>query len=266
MGTDRMTIEAGGEFFALDAGRAVIWPRRGTVIVSDLHLGKSEALAAEGVPMPAGVLEHDLERLGLLVRGSGAGRVLVIGDLLHARSGLVPGMIERVARWREWLGVRWELVPGNHDRGIERVAGAWSLEIRPPGLVEDGIGFMHDPAEAGALLAAGARFVWCGHVHPAVRIRGNGDALRLACFHVAGQVGVLPAFSRFTGGVSPKSIDPGDGVYAIAQGRVIDVSGMVSVPRARPGAGRATREEPGPAPRVRPLGGPGHGRGTRRGC
>ncbi len=208
--------------------------------MSDLHLGKCETLAAAGLPVPPGVIEHDLGRLELLLRRTGAQRILVIGDLLHAPAGLAEPMIEQVGSWRRRTGVAWELIPGNHDRRVDRVASEWGLLVRGNEWMEQGIGFGHDPAEAHCSAGlAGASGIWTGHVHPAVRLRGNGDRVLLPCFCFTGRVCVLPAFSMFTGGVAIDHHDPEVRAYAIAEGSVLDVRAMfpprgMNLPAAAP--------------------------------
>ena len=62
-------------------------------------------------------------------------------------------------------------------------------------------------------------YVLGGHVHPVVNVTGAADHLRLPCFHFTARVGVLPAFTEFSGG---RAIDRAGGrTYAIAEGEVI---------------------------------------------
>jgi uncharacterized protein len=59
------------------------------------------------------------------------------------------------------------------------------------------------------------------------RLRGRGkQSLKLPCFWFQGRVGVLPAFSSFTGGAT---IYPGvdDRVFAVTGEQVVDVSAIV---------------------------------------
>lgn len=183
------------------------------------------------MPIPPGVLASDLSRLESAVTACKAERLLILGDLLHAPIGLTEGMIDQVATWQRSLGVPWEIVPGNHDRKLELVQDAWSLKVHRSVLLENGVGFTHDPADAqGSPQLAACAFVWSGHVHPVVRIRGFGDSLRLPAYIVAGRLGILPAFSRFTRG-GPVHLDGGDAkAFAIAEGAVIDVQRMFSAP------------------------------------
>nr|WP_223755747.1 hypothetical protein [Myxococcus sp. RHSTA-1-4] len=86
----------------------------------------------------------------------------------------------------------------------------------PTHLDEGPFRFAHHPEPAPG------RYVWAGHLHPTVRLSGGGDRLRLPCFHVGRGVGVLPAFSAFTGG-HDVSRRPGERVFAIADPAVVEV-------------------------------------------
>ncbi|MCA9287472.1 MAG: ligase-associated DNA damage response endonuclease PdeM [Phycisphaerales bacterium] len=215
-------IEAGGERLWLMPERAVWWARCETLIVADFHLGKSQALRAGGSAVPAGVLDESLVRLGGAIARTGATRVLVVGDLLHAGVGLTPDLIDRVAAWRRKFPGRVVVVPGNHDRSLASVADAWGLEIAGDRLVEGPFAFVHDPATCeGVEAGPGVRFTWCGHVHPGVWIRGGGDALKLACFAIGPRLGLLPAFTRFAAGGGWSRAD-GWRTIAIAEDRLIE--------------------------------------------
>lgn len=212
-------IAAGGVVHTEFAGEAVqLWPERGlfwatasTLIVADLHWGKSETFHAAGIPIPDGVLEHDLSRLTRMLGATGASRLLVLGDLIHSGEGMTVRMIEAVAAWRERHSVRIELVPGNHDRHAKLLPESWRVEVLAPEVSEGPFVFRHDPdGESGKGLL-------CGHVHPMVRM----GEFRLACFVLGERVGLLPAFSLFTRGrtIHP---EPGDRVFVVAPDRVVE--------------------------------------------
>jgi hypothetical protein len=55
-----------------------------------------------------------------------------------------------------------------------------------------------------------------------VRLSFGADRLRLPCFHLGTAVGILPAFSAFTGGVDMKR-RPGERIFAIADEAVVEV-------------------------------------------
>jgi metallophosphoesterase superfamily enzyme len=165
---------------------------------------------------------------------TGAGRLVVLGDLLHAREGRHPATLAAIAAWRaRHEGVRVELVRGNHDLragdpppelGITCVDGPVVLGglagVHDPADAEDGVG---EPAVTSAGGLAGSRFLVAGHLHPSVVLRGRGrQRLRLPCFVVGPSRALLPAFTWFTGG-GAWAPAPGDRCFAVAEGEVIAV-------------------------------------------
>lgn len=216
-----MRVDVGGIQIELLGARAA--RRDGTLLVADLHLGKSEYLRAAGAPMCDGDAAEQLDRLDRLVAFTGVECVVVLGDLLHAAAGLSERLIESVANWRR--SHRWDMrvVRGNHDCALDSVADAWGIRVLEPGTLDHGLELVHDPAQASRTRA------WvAGHMHPAVRIGGTANAFKLPCFHlVAGQGLILPAFSLFTAGlrVQPHS---GDRLFAATGQRVLEVAGAAA--------------------------------------
>lgn len=211
-------IEAaiGGQRVRLMPSRTAFWMERRTLLVADLHLGKSETFGAAGIPMPAGMLERQLEVLRGAIEQAGATRVVIVGDLLHAPAGLTPGLVEAVAGWRSGIGAEVVVVPGNHDRKLTELAGRWDLTVTDWEWSDGPFTFRHEPPSD----PPPGQYTWCGHLHPAVRLRAGGDSLKLPCFHVGVRRAVLPAFSPFTAG-GPLPRGPGDRLFAIAHDRVV---------------------------------------------
>ncbi|MCL4219804.1 MAG: ligase-associated DNA damage response endonuclease PdeM [Phycisphaerales bacterium] len=213
-----MRVDVGGIQIELLGARAA--RRDGTLLVADLHLGKSESMRAAGAPMCDGDAAEQLDRIDRLVALTGVECVVVLGDLLHAAAGLTERLIESVANWRR--SHRWDMrvVRGNHDCVLDGVAEAWSLRVLQPGTVEDGLELVHDPFEASR-----TRPWVAGHVHPAVRIGGAANSIKLPCFHLVGGLGlILPAFSLFTGGSCVRA-HAADRLFATTGQRVLEVAG-----------------------------------------
>jgi len=197
--------------------RAALW-RGDTLLVADLHLGKSETFHAAGVPVPAGLHSETLARLGGAIRAAAPRRVLILGDLLHAPAGTTPALLASVAAWREEFPLPMQLVVGNHDRRSREATKAWNIEVLGERHLEHRTLFTHEPQNPGDE----ADYAWCGHLHPAVTLHGGRLPTKLACFHLSPRVGVLPAFARMAAG-TVYARDPGDRVFAVAPGRVIEV-------------------------------------------
>lgn len=213
----RYTPVAGSEVVLLPE-RAVWWPGARTLLVADLHLGKCETMRANGAPMPEGILRADLARLASIIARTEAMRVIVLGDLLHAAAGVTPWLIETVQTWREQSAPDVELmvVPGNHDTRLGAVAEAWGLRVTESVRTEGPFAFSHEPREVPGT------FAWAGHIHPLAAIEGRGDSLSFPCFWLGESVGVLPAFSAFTGGVCVRR-DKRSRAFAVVEERVIEV-------------------------------------------
>jgi DNA ligase-associated metallophosphoesterase len=212
-------VVVAGEPLHLLPERAVYWPRARTLIVADLHWGKEETFRASAIPIPVGPVRADLARLDAALGRTAAARLLVLGDLWHARAGMAEPLFEDLRAWRaRHPALAVELVRGNHDRRAGTPPADLRITVRDEPVVESPFEFRHvpDPSTTGYVLA--------GHVHPAVRLRGaGGQCLRLPCFWFAERVGLLPAFGGFTGSaeVSPRG---GVQVFVIADAQVVDVS------------------------------------------
>jgi len=212
-------IGVAGVRVRLLAERAMLWPQGRTLFVADVHLGKAETFRALGVPVPRGPTQASLDRLTALLDAGTVGRLVVLGDLLHARQALAGETMSLLRAWRDrHAGLEVVLVRGNHDQS----AGD------PPARL--GIRLVDEPWRCGPFECRhapgggpGDGYALAGHLHPVVRLRGRADpSLRIPCFRLGRREGVLPAFGDFTGGV-PIARRPGDRVFAIAGAHVVEI-------------------------------------------
>ena len=204
-------VQAGGTRLRLLAQRAVFLPEWRTLLVADAHIGKAVSFRRLGVPVPGGTTGETLARLDAALAATGASHVVFLGDLLHSARGKAAATLAEVAAFRaRHASTEWTLVRGNHDSHAGDPPADWGVHCVDGPLRLGGLALAHHPdALAGA-------YVLAGHVHPAAVIAGRArDHLRLPCFHLGPQVGVLPAFGAFTGmHVLPRR--PGDRVFVIA--------------------------------------------------
>lgn len=209
------TIVAGGQPITLLPERAAWLARSRTLLVADVHIGKAATFRSLGVPVPHGTTGETLAALTLLIRKTGARRIVFLGDFLHSVKSQASAVIGALARWRSaHPALDLVLVRGNHDAragdppaclGIEAVAEPFVSEAA------GGLALCHHPvSRPGA-------FVIAGHLHPCVGISGRArEHLRLPCFWFGDDVGVLPAFGAFTGmhPIAPAGLR--DRVFAVA--------------------------------------------------
>ena len=213
-----LEIEVQGERLRLMAERAVYWEQRETLLVADLHWGKAATLRAAAIPVPHGTTDCDLARLSQALERSGARRLVLLGDVLHARKGRAVKTLASVAAWRRgWPDLEILMVRGNHDRGAGDPPEELGIRCAEGPVAEGPFVYRHEPqgSEDGYTLA--------GHWHPGIRLRGlGGMKATLACFYFTEKFGVLPAFGSLTGlGVVSPVV--GERVYGIAEGEVIGV-------------------------------------------
>jgi len=119
-----------GERVSLHPERALHWPAAGTLFVADVHLGKAAAFRAGGVPLPRGSTQADLARLSSLLASTGAARLVVLGDFLHARAGRVAALDASFKAWRATHApLQVVLVRGNHDDRAGDPPSDWGIDV-----------------------------------------------------------------------------------------------------------------------------------------
>jgi DNA ligase-associated metallophosphoesterase len=213
----RVRFTVADEELMLLSDRAAFWPRRNALFVADLHIGKATAFRAERFAVPAGSSEETLARLSRVLLKTGARKLFVLGDFWHAKNGRDDRIYDLLFSWRQMHpDIEMVLVEGNHD--VRAGAMPPDLDIREEKeLTMDGFVLKHHPAEDEK------GYVLSGHIHPAVRLIGQGrQEARLPAFWFGPNVGVLPAFGEFTGfaTVYPAA---GDQVYVVADDDVLQV-------------------------------------------
>ena len=213
-----LLVSFGGVEALLMARRALFLTASRTLVVADVHWGKSATFRAAAIPIPPGTTSDDLERLSDAILATRPSRLVVLGDLLHARTWKAERTFAAIGRWRkQHASLPIVLVRGNHD--IRAGAPTPELEIecveQPFSL--DGLALCHQPCELeGAYTLA-------GHIHPCFTLHGTGRLReRLPCFVLGHRVGLVPAFGSFTG-MSPVNPAEGERVFVIAGNAVVEV-------------------------------------------
>ena len=157
------------------------------LIISDLHLGKSERMARlGGAHLPPYEAIETLERLEADITASQARTVVCLGDSFDdaaAAAGLDTELVDWVLRLQ--AGRRWIWIEGNHDPGPVALGGEHLAEMDVGPLV-----FRH-------IAMAGARGEVSGHYHPKARIASTSRR----CFLVDGDRLIMPAYGTYTGGL-----------------------------------------------------------------
>lgn len=195
---------------------AVFLTDTATLIVADVHLGKSATFRARGLPVPEGDTARDFGRLASLAERHGAAHLVIAGDLFHAPSGITPELEDALEQFLTFIGIPVTLVTGNHDVKLKRLPE--NLHPVPHLDLGDDLRVLHDPAHV-----QGDRVHISGHWHPVARIPdGKRTSLRMPCFLFRNNTLVLPAFGSFTGGAVVKW-GPGDRIFVALRDNVVEL-------------------------------------------
>ncbi len=210
-----MEIEIDGHPLRLLADGAAFDPATRTLFVADLHLGKTTIFRQAGIALPEGPDATILARLALLIAGTGAESLVILGDVFHARASGIECTLAKLHTAHPRFRLR--IVPGNHDRRIPWREWLPGAEILAEGDCAGPFRVAHHPpgkAEAITL---------CGHLHPGIAIgKARERKLRVPCFWLRRSALVLPAFGEFTG-LQMIEREPGDRVWIAANGKVVDL-------------------------------------------
>ena len=176
---------AGQSLAALPSG-ALHWPARRLLVVSDLHLGKSERLARRGGSLlPPYETRETLTRLSDDLEITGAKSLISLGDSFDdlTAAGTLDDT-DRMTLNRLMAGRDWTWVEGNHDSGTFALGGTHRAEATLGTITFRHIATAQTPEVSG-------------HYHPKARL---GSTTR-RCFLIDAQRIILPAYGAYTGGL-----------------------------------------------------------------
>lgn len=199
-----------GNTFLLSSDRCIFWEEQKTLVVSDLHLGKTGHFRKSGIAVPQAIFKEDMQRLVSQLQLYKPEQVIVIGDMFHSHDNKEHDFF---LRWRnDFSQLSIQLVKGNHDILKTHWYQSAGISINNCDLTVGDFIFVHDFADCNPLAN---RYIFSGHIHPAISIHGLAkQTLQFPCFYFGKQFAVLPAFSRFTGSYLIKPLK-GESVYAI---------------------------------------------------
>lgn len=172
---------AGARLHAMGSG-ALHWPDQDLLVVSDLHLGKSERMARRGGSLlPPYETRDTLARLAADLAATAATRVICLGDSFDDAEAALDEA-DRRALTHLMAGRNWTWIAGNHDPVAAHGAHLAEVQIGP-------LTFRH--------IAVGQGHEVSGHYHPKARLAG----VARPCFLADARHMVMPAYGTYTGGL-----------------------------------------------------------------
>ncbi len=180
--------------FLLLPEKAIWWADQKTIIIADLHLGKTSHFRKQGLPIPQKSSERDYLVLERLLQNFKPEKILILGDLFHSEYNNEWDIFGQFIK--KYPFTTFELVIGNHD--ILSADRYFSIGLLNHGeeLQYQNLVFSHKPIDK-----IQENFLnFSGHIHPGVRVEGLGrQSITMPCFYLDGRNFILPAFGNLTG-------------------------------------------------------------------
>ena len=215
--TRSTTVEIAGTAFEVLTERGLLWPSEKALFVADTHFGKEATFRRHGIPVPVGSTQSTLDAIGRMLETTKASRLIILGDMFHARSSLSPDVVESLTRFFErYKHVLFTLIRGNHDARLGQLPTAWPLSIEEPIKWIGRVALGHHPTKT----PSGAGVYLCRHIHPSLRLGSRCDGFdKLPCFWLHDGCFVLPAIGEFTG-THQIELGPSDEAWVVADGEI----------------------------------------------
>ena len=209
------------EEFWLSPGKMIWHAAQKTLIIADLHFGKTGHFRKSGIPVPQNIFKQDLHELFAGIQFYKPEKLLIVGDMFHSHANKEVNMF---LKWRNDIpGLQIRLIRGNHDILAKKFYAEANIEVTKQKLSVNNFCFTHDINETCEEESDNTNFTFSGHVHPGIYMNGVGkQSLRLPCFYFTKEFAILPAFSHFTGlyKITPKKSDK---VFALVEKDVVKI-------------------------------------------
>ena len=207
----------------LSAERCIFWEEEKSLIISDLHFGKTGHFRKSGIAVPQTVFKEDLQRLVAQIQHFQPKYLIVVGDFFHSNANKELDLFKK---WREdFPDISIHLVKGNHDILQTEWYTSCDIKLNEEEMSVSDFTFIHDitsRASANSQLST-VSYYFSGHIHPGIRISGAGkQSLCFPCFYFGKKYAVLPAFSHFTG-VALIDPDEDENVFAIVNNKLVQL-------------------------------------------
>jgi uncharacterized protein len=179
----------------LDSRLALFHEEEKWLAVADLHFGFELSQRVAGNLFPLWGMQSIEARLAELLRDYQPSKLILVGDLVHDRSG-AHAFFALMTRLREWTEVI--LIAGNHDAGINRQRSA---RYRHFNLVDSFTTSRFEFHHGDCGRNSNGRIQIVGHFHPAAILRdGAGLRLKFPALVQGTNCWILPAFSPWAAG------------------------------------------------------------------
>jgi DNA ligase-associated metallophosphoesterase len=206
-----VSINFGGETLTLSTLRTAFHSASSTLIISDLHLGKTTHFRNNALPIPKQALVADFRNLETALNHFAPRRVCFLGDLFHSTWNEEWTLFIRLMQ--DFAGISKELIAGNHDiLHPDKYAEADMVVLNKQEI--NGLTLLHETTDQNN------EFCISGHIHPGFKIKGKGrQSMVLPCFYLGQRQLIMPAFGSLTGKMPMKKVHENDEVWCFFENR-----------------------------------------------
>src|ERR1700759_1811005 len=150
--------------------KAIYWQQEKALIAADVHLGKVGHFRKAGIAVPLNMEQSDLAALSDLIHEYKPDKLIFLGDLFHSD---MNNDWDWFTLWRsQFPKLEIILVRGNHDIIDDNHYLELNIQLHEHLLIGPFLMLHHPLAETKLNNAEG--YVFCGHIHPGVRLVGRG--------------------------------------------------------------------------------------------
>tara|TARA_Y100000589_G_scaffold141138_1_gene134743 strand:- start:5898 stop:6542 length:645 start_codon:yes stop_codon:yes gene_type:complete len=177
----------------LYSSRTLFIPQTNEMLISDIHLGKSEYFQSRGIPLTNNQDKANLKRIYESIDQLKPKKLVILGDLFHSQYSITEDLIKKLKKLSMYMKNRIELIVGNHDRGCFVKDIKYLKEKRSMNLI-----FTHEPIKFKEKNILNI----CGHYHPKLILKNKQDKLSFRCFALDKNKNTLflPSYGDLTGG------------------------------------------------------------------
>lgn len=202
----------------LSTNRGIFWENESSLILADLHFGKTGHFRKNGINVPAAVYKEDLQRMVELISFFQPKKIIAVGDLFHSKENLELSLFSKTRG--DFSKIEFILVKGNHDSLADNWYERNEIKLAQDNLSIGAFNFVHDPAN---ISIDSTLFSFSGHIHPGISISGLAKQnLSFPCFYFSEHNAILPAFSKFSGTAKMKK-KKDNRIFAIVNHSLIEI-------------------------------------------
>ena len=170
-----------------------------TLLVSDLHFGKSISMNKNGNLIPPYDNMETIINLKKMISYYKPNQVISLGDTFHENSSvqtMEKNFLNEIKRMTQKIKFVW--IIGNHDNNLinNKNVGGNFLE----NLSQDNLFFTHIKTKN----LNKKYFEFSGHYHPKTFLKINNSRYYYKCFVIGQNFCILPSFGYYTGGTDVK--------------------------------------------------------------